>query len=237
MFEVIGKYNRAVVYAVTMDPQSYAQILRMCNTRELADSTIRMMPDTHASAGCTVGTSLTYTDRVNPSYVGDDIGCGMQAWRLHDRDLDLPALDAAVRELIPTGPRIREHADPRLRNVPLKDLCCYETIRRDTVGRSLGTLGGGNHFIEAARASDGALWLIVHSGSRRLGRDVAGAHRIRAYLSACGIDPAEALRKKIRPCEVKASFSPSDSSFRDACSTNTCTICGSPSAMPTKAGA
>ena len=210
MFEVVGKYNRAVVYATTMDPQSYAQILRMCNVKELQDSAIRMMPDTHASAGCTVGTSLTYTDHVNPSYVGDDIGCGMQVWRLHERELDLPSLDAAVRERIPAGPRIRDRADPRMKEVPVKELFCFDTLRHDTVARSLGTLGGGNHFIEVARGSDGALWLVVHSGSRRLGRDVAGAHRIRAYLAACGIDPEEAKRKKLRPCEIKAPFSMND---------------------------
>jgi len=210
MFEVVGKYNRAIVYAMTMDPQSYAQILRMCNTKELQGSAIRMMPDTHASAGCTVGTSLTYTDAVNPSYVGDDIGCGMNVWRLRERDIDLPALDAAIRELIPTGPRIHAHRNPRMRVVPVRDLYCYDTVRHDTVGRSLGTLGGGNHFIEVARGGDGALWLIVHSGSRRLGRDVAGAHRIRAYFAACGIDPEEAKRKKMRPCEVKAPFSMDD---------------------------
>lgn len=207
MFEIVGRYNRATVYAEMVDKDSFAQILRMCNNEKLKGSRIRMMPDTHASAGCTVGTSLTFDDRVNPSFVGDDIGCGMQVCELADRNIDFAELDRTIRESIPSGPRIFDHAISQIKNVPLDSLHCFDFIRYDTVKRSFGTLGGGNHFIEVDKAADGRLYLVIHSGSRRLGRDVAGFHNAAAFFCACGIDPKEAARKKLRPGEIKSGCS------------------------------
>lgn len=207
MFEIVGRYNRSTVYAEMVDKDSFAQILRMCNNEKLKGSRIRMMPDTHASAGCTVGTSLTFDDRVNPSFVGDDIGCGMQVYELADRNIDFAELDRTIRESIPSGPRIFDHAISQIKNVPLDSLHCFDFIRYDTVKRSFGTLGGGNHFIEVDKAADGRLYLVIHSGSRRLGRDVAGFHNAAAFFCACGIDPKEAARKKLRPGEIKSGCS------------------------------
>ncbi len=207
VFEIVGRYNRATVYAEMVDKDSFAQILRMCNNEKLKGSRIRMMPDTHASAGCTVGTSLTFDDRVNPSFVGDDIGCGMQVYELADRNNDFAELDRTIRESIPSGPRIFDHAISQIKNVPLDSLHCFDFIRYDTVKRSFGTLGGGNHFIEVDKAADGRLYLVIHSGSRRLGRDVAGFHNAAAFFCACGIDPKEAARKKLRPGEIKSGCS------------------------------
>lgn len=207
MFEIVGRYNRATVYAEMVDKDSFAQILRMCNNEKLKGSRIRMMPDTHASAGCTVGTSLTFDDRVNPSFVGDDIGCGMQVYELADRNIDFAELDRTIRESIPSGPRIFDHAISQIKNVPLDSLHCFDFIRYDTVKRSFGTLGGGNHFIEVDKAADGRLYLVIHSGSRRLGRDVAGFHNAAAFFCACGIDPKEAARKKLRPGDIKSGCS------------------------------
>ena len=209
MFEIIGKYNRATVYAQMVDKDSCAQILRMCNNEKLKGSRIRMMPDTHASAGCTVGTSLTFDEWVSPSFVGDDIGCGMLVYELAERELDFAELDRVIRESIPSGPRIFDHAISRVKDIdiPLKNLHCFDFIRHDTVRRSFGTLGGGNHFIEVDKAADGRLYLLIHSGSRRLGRDVASFHKVAAFFYACGIDPKEAARKKLRPCEIKSGYS------------------------------
>ena len=99
MYDIIGKYNKATVYALSIDAESYAQVLRMCNDEELSDSSIKMMPDMHASEGCTVGTSMTVVDKVNPSYVGSDIGCGMQVYRLKERDMDFAALERFTKSL------------------------------------------------------------------------------------------------------------------------------------------
>ena len=210
MFDVIGKHNKAVIYANTVDAESYAQVLRMCNLPELQGSQIRMMPDMHASEGCTVGTSMTVGARVNPAFVGGDIGCGMQVFRLEEETVDLPALDRAIRLYIPAGAAIFDHALPALSRVPWKKLHCAEHIRKETVMRSFGTLGGGNHFVELDRDGEGRLYLVIHSGSRRLGRDVALYHQIEAFFDTLGISPEEVAKKKLRPSSVQSRLHPSE---------------------------
>ena len=204
MYDAIGKYNRATIYAETVDSDSYAQVLRMCNVEELKGSKIRMMPDMHASAGCTVGTSMTVDGLVNPSYVGSDIGCGMQVYILEDESVDFARLDEVIRTYIPSGGAIYERSHPSIKAIPLKDLYCYETIRKDTVMRSIGTLGGGNHFIEVDRSLDGKHYLVIHSGSRRLGKDVALYHQKMAFFIEHGISPEEVARKKMKTSDVKS---------------------------------
>lgn len=113
MFEIIGKYNKAKVYATTVDNGSYAQVLKMCNMEKLKNSKIAMMPDMHAAEGCTVGTSLTIDEYVNPAFVGGDIGCGMQVFRLSDSAIDFTKLDECIREKIPSGAKIYEKACPQ----------------------------------------------------------------------------------------------------------------------------
>ena len=210
MFEIIGKYNRATVYAATVDSEAYAQVLRMCNREELRDSRIRMMPDMHAAEGCTVGTSMTVGDRVNPAYVGGDIGCGMQVYRLDTPSVDLPRLDEAIRGCVPSGAAIFPSPNGAVHRVPLEKLRCYESISHQLVSRSFGTLGGGNHFIELEQGLNGALYLVIHSGSRRLGRDVALYHQAAAFFAALGMDEGEVRRKRLKPADIKTTLRPED---------------------------
>ncbi len=210
MFEVTGKYNKAMIYASYVDSASYAQVLRMCNMEELKDSKICMMPDMHAAEGCTVGTSMTIGERVNPSFVGGDIGCGMQVFKLGDKNVDLPLLDFCIREKIPSGAKIYDSSPRAVRDIPLKELYCYKYIRTDTVLISFGTLGGGNHFIEMARDYEDALYLIIHSGSRRLGRDVAMYHQKQAFFQQHGVDSCEAEKRKLKITDIKSTVHPSD---------------------------
>ena len=208
MYDVIGRYNTATIYALHVDSESYAQVLRMCNIRELQGSRIRMMPDMHASEGCTVGTSMTVTDKVNPAYVGGDIGCGMQVYRLRERAIDFAALDAAIRAHVPAGAAIHEHALSAMRHVPLEELYSRHALRERTVRLSLGTLGGGNHFIEVDRDLEGNLYLVIHSGSRRLGRDVASYHQHVAFFTTHGYTPEEVAKRKLRVCDVQSRLHP-----------------------------
>ncbi len=210
MFEVTGKYNKAMIYASTMDSASYAQVLRMCNMEELQDSRIAMMPDMHASEGCTVGTSMTIGKRVNPAFVGGDIGCGMQIYQLANETIDFSALDACIREKIPSGAKIHGSSVAGVRAIPLESLYCYDYLRHETVLKSFGTLGGGNHFIEMSRGTDEKLYLIIHSGSRRLGRDVALYHQVQAFFERHGIDSAEAKKKKLKVSDIKSRLHPND---------------------------
>lgn len=204
MFEIIGKHNKAAVYAKSVDDESYSQVLSMCNTEELAGSRIRMMPDMHAAEGCTVGTSMTVADSVNPSYVGSDIGCGMQVYKIGGADMDFAELDSCIRTYIPSGAAVRERSASEIKQVPLKELHCLSALRTDTVKRSFGTLGGGNHFIEIDRSIDGYYYLVIHSGSRRLGKDIALYYQKTAYFASHGILPEEAFRKKLRISDVKS---------------------------------
>lgn len=206
MFEISGKYNKAKIYATTVDNASYAQVLRMCNMEKLQSSSIAMMPDMHAAEGCTVGTSMTIDEYVNPSFVGGDIGCGMEVFRLSDSVVDFPTLDRCIREKIPSGASIHERSVFDGHDVPLESLHCYDYIRHETVLRSFGTLGGGNHFIEMAKGTDDKLYLIIHSGSRRLGRDVAEYYQLEAFFQQHGIDSQEARRKKIRAADIKSTI-------------------------------
>jgi len=209
MFEVTGKYNKAMIYASTVDSASYAQVLRMCNTEALQGAKICMMPDMHAAEGCTVGTSMTVGERVNPAYVGGDIGCGMQVWMLEEESADYARLDEVIREKIPSGAEIQQKSLPALRSLPLDALYC-DRMRKDIVLRSFGTLGGGNHFIEMAKDARGRLCLIVHSGSRRLGRDVAMYHQVMAFFEQHGISREEAVRKKLQPGQIRSPIRPGD---------------------------
>lgn len=197
MFEIRGKYNTAIVYAGRTDQESVAQVMTMCNTPYLADSRIRMMPDMHAAEGCTVGTSMTITGRANPAWVGGDIGCGMQVYKLQEREIDFAALDSVIRSEIPSGAAIFPTENKAVRALKLNELICYEWIRHKTVDASLGTLGGGNHFIEMDRDTNGALYLVIHSGSRRLGRDVATYWQNEAFCQTNGFEPKLFARRKV----------------------------------------
>lgn len=210
MFEIIGKHNRATVYAASVDADSYAQVLHMCNSEELRDARIRMMPDMHAAEGCTVGTSITVGKSINPSFVGGDIGCGMQVFRLAAKAVDLPCLDEIIRARIPSGAAIHLHPSNGIQNIPLDSLYCSASIAHALVARSFGTLGGGNHFIELDQGLDGTLYLVIHSGSRRLGRDVALYHQAAAFFIHAGIDEGEVKRKRLKPSDIKTTFRAED---------------------------
>ena len=170
MIEIQGKYNKALCYTDTLDAGAYAQILSVCNEEAFADAKIRIMPDVHAGKGCTIGTTMTITDKVVPNMVGVDIGCGMYTVCLGEVDIDLEKFDEAAHT-IPSGRNVWDH---RLERFDLTQLRCFRDLK-DTkrLERSLGTLGGGNHFIEIDVGEDGQKYLVIHSGSRNLGTQVA----------------------------------------------------------------
>lgn len=170
MIEIIGKYNTAVCYTNELEPAAYAQIEAVCNEEAFAESKIRIMPDVHAGKGCTIGTTMTIVDKVVPNMVGVDIGCGMYTVSLGKVDIDFEKLDEAAH-FIPCG---RDVWESRQERFDLTVLHCYRNLRDSKrLERSLGTLGGGNHFIEIDADADGNKYLIIHSGSRNLGTQIA----------------------------------------------------------------
>lgn len=170
MFEIKGKINTAICYAKVVEDEAIEQIRRMCDYDFTENSRIRIMPDVHAGKGCTIGTTMTVTDKVVPNIVGVDIGCGMYTVNLGKGDIDLARLDEAAH-FVPSGMNIWEG---RQEKFDLQELRCYRSLKNTKwLERSLGTLGGGNHFIEVDRASDGTNYLVIHTGSRNLGKQVA----------------------------------------------------------------
>ena len=170
MFEIKGKKNTAICYAKVVDERAIEQIQTMCDYALTEQSRIRIMPDVHAGKGCTVGTTMTIDEKVCPNIVGVDIGCGMYTVKLTAQEIDFEKVDA-VAHAIPSGMNVW---DGRQERFELAELICYRRLH-DTkrLECSLGTLGGGNHFIEIDQATDGTFYLIIHSGSRNLGKQVA----------------------------------------------------------------
>ena len=170
MLEIKGIINTAICYATVIEDEAKEQIRRMCDYELTENSRIRIMPDVHAGKGCTIGTTMTVKDKVCPNIVGVDIGCGMYTLKLAERELDFEKIDEACH-YIPSGKNVWEGRQERF---DLTNLRCHRSLK-DTkrLERSLGTLGGGNHFIEIDQAKDGTYYLVIHSGSRNLGKQVA----------------------------------------------------------------
>lgn len=170
MFEIAGKENTAICYAKVVEEEAIEQIRRMCDYEFTSGSKIRIMPDVHAGKGCTIGTTMTVTDKAVPNIVGVDIGCGMYTVKLKQTEIDFLKLDEAAH-FIPSGMHIWEGRQERFN---LEELCCYRSLKNTKwLERSIGTLGGGNHFIEVDQAQDGTKYLVIHTGSRNLGKQVA----------------------------------------------------------------
>lgn len=192
MIEVRGKYNTAKIFTDVVDEASIAQVIELCNQSFAEGSHIRLMPDIHAGVGCTVGTTMTITDKVVPNLVGVDIGCGMETIRIAERELDLEKLDSLIYKTIPSGFEIRKSPHRYSSKIDLNKLYCANKVDLYRAAKSIGTLGGGNHFIEADRDDDGNIYIVIHSGSRRLGLEVAKYYQEEGYRVLNSSDEASA---------------------------------------------
>lgn len=187
MLELKGKYNTAKIFTDVIDEASISQIMFLLNQEFVFGSKIRLMPDVHAGSGCTIGTTMTIRDKVVPNLAGVDIGCGMECVELREREIDLEKLDQVIHEKIPAGFQVRDRIHHNYYHCTLDKLRCIHHINVDRAEKSLGTLGGGNHFIEANRDENGTIYLVVHTGSRHLGLEVAQYYQTEGYraLNSC----------------------------------------------------
>lgn len=169
------------IFAESVDGVVINQIYTIMAQPPFADAKIRIMPDTHIGTGCVVGFTSTMGNKVIPNIIGVDIGCGMLTVPLGKIDIDLKALDEFIIKTIPTGGNLRsQYSEVDL----IKTLRCFSDLDDlDRIYRSLGTLGGGNHFIEIDTDEDGEKYLIIHTGSRNLGLQVAKIYQKRAVLA------------------------------------------------------
>lgn len=185
MIEINGQYNNAKIFTDNLEASAESAIKAFCNQPHSKDSKIRIMPDVHAGKGCTIGTTMTITDKIVPNIVGVDIGCGMLTVILKEKRINLPELDSFIRKNIPYGREVRERSHRSHGRLDVYDLRCVKKIDIRRAKESIGTLGGGNHFVEVDKDEDGTLYLVIHTGSRNLGLRVAEYYQNKAY-NACG---------------------------------------------------
>ena len=178
MITIYGKYTNAIVYTVenelyALEDYARKQLQMICNHPSSEGSSVRVMPDVHPGKVGTIGLTMTVGNSILPSLVGVDIGCGMTMAKVKTKGLQFQQLDSVIRDKVPVGPRIREKEHKYAERIDLSELRCYKGINARKANRSVGTLGGGNHFIEVDKDDEGNLYLVVHSGSRHLGMEVA----------------------------------------------------------------
>lgn len=183
MIELRGKYNTAKIYTDNVDNATIGQVTALLNQKSLEGSSIRIMPDCHAGKGCVIGTTMTITDKVIPNLVGVDIACGMLTTKLNTKRIELPKLDSVINKNIPSGFSIRDKEHKYCNSIDLSMLKCAKAVNLDRAYKSIGTLGGGNHFIEVDTSSNGELYLIIHTGSRNLGKQIAEFYQDLAWQS------------------------------------------------------
>lgn len=186
MLTINGKHNTAIVYTNDIEDTAHEQLEAVCDAPYLADCKVRVMPDVHAGKGCTIGTTMTIHGKVVPNMVGVDIGCGMYTVKLEDKSIDFNELDATIRKHIPSGRAVRSDVHQFAEQVDLNELQMASMCDIDRAYRSIGSLGGGNHFIEVDKDNDVHLYLVIHSGSRHLGVQVADYYQDAAYWQLSG---------------------------------------------------
>lgn len=181
MIKVKGKYQEAIIYADIVYDNMIDQIKKLLDLEIMTDAQIRIMPDCHSGVGCVIGTTMTIKDKVIPNLVGVDIGCGMLCVKLGKINVDFKSLDEYIHYNIPAGMNVNEEEVSS--NVNIEDLRCFNELKRVSyLKKSLGSLGGGNHFIEIDINENNEYFLIIHSGSRNLGLQVANIYQNKAIL-------------------------------------------------------
>lgn len=198
MIELKGKYSTAKIFTDVVDQESISQVMGILNLESLKDTQIRMMPDIHAGKGCTVGTTITLKDKVIPNLTGVDIGCGMFLIKINEKSVDLEKLDKVITEQVPSGFSIHDEPLPEAETFDFSGFRCPVNI--ENAKKSLGSLGGGNHFCELNKDDEGNLYLVVHSGSRHLGLEVCNYYQDLAYHDCNGSskDEIDSLIKNLK---------------------------------------
>jgi RNA-splicing ligase RtcB len=176
VMEIKGKYSYAKVFTDNVEKEGIDQIKDLCDQPFTEGCKVRIMPDTHVGMGCVIGFTADLGDKVIPNIVGVDIGCGMLTVELNNIEIDVESLDEIIRKYIPSGKNT--HEGRMVKFEKLKELHCYRSLKNTKrIERSIGTLGGGNHFIEVGKDHEGKNYLVIHSGSRNLGTQVASYYQ------------------------------------------------------------
>lgn len=184
------------IFTENVDYEAINQIYTLAKQPAFQDCKIRIMPDVHTGKGCVIGFTADLGDKVIPNIVGVDIGCGMFTIKLGKIDIDFEKLDNIIRQKVPSGKNV--HDVCQIRFDKLQQLKCYRKLKNSKrLERSIGTLGGGNHFIEVDTDTDGCKYLIIHSGSRNLGKQVAEYYQNLAIELMQGKDKLYEMQEKL----------------------------------------
>lgn len=182
MIEIKGRYTEAKIYAETALPSAIDQIQELTNQAFMTGTKVRIMPDYHAGKGCVIGTTIHLQERVVPNLVGVDVGCGVFVAQLDVTTVNYEKLDAIIRTYVPSGQEVHKELSPDRHFLAFKGKQFKATgLKDEYTNLSLGTLGGGNHFIELAKDEENQYYLLIHTGSRYIGAKVANWHQKRAY--------------------------------------------------------
>ena len=215
MIELRGRYNTAKVFTNNIEEQATSQIIELLNQEAFKDSKVRIMPDTHAGKGCVIGFTANLKNKAIPNLVGVDIGCGMFAVKLGDVKIKFEELDKFIRHNIPHGNKVNKKVQLRVDKNFHDRIAEISKRTNSNLNRnllSIGSLGGGNHFIEINQDKYGEKWLVIHSGSRNFGHRIATYHQKRAieycsrqvrYISDEKNEKMGLLKKQNRDSEIK----------------------------------
>lgn len=170
-----------LIFAKTLEKEALEQVKKLINFEPYLDAKFRIMPDAHLGKGCTIGTTMTITDKITPNMVGVDIGCGMLTVKLKAKEINFKELDKVIKAEIPSGFKVHKKAK---KDFDFSSLRCQNHVDIERALLSIGTLGGGNHFIEVGKSKAGDIYLVIHSGSRKLGSDICNYYQKKAIRHA-----------------------------------------------------
>ncbi len=220
--KIKGKFNNAEVFTEVIEDKAIEQVQAMCDFEAFKGCSIKIMPDVHSGAGCTIGTTMTIKDKIVPNMVGVDIGCGMEVVQIKEKEIDFAKLDNIIKKYIPYGFGINKKMHKFNEQVNLEELKCKDFVNIKNAKLSLGSLGGGNHFIEVDKDEEGNNFIVIHSGSRHLGKEVAEFYqkkaieqRKQAYSNFLN-EQIEKLKKAGKEQEISAFVKKANSTLKNA---------------------
>ena len=217
------------IFTENIEHEALNQIYTLVKQPAFSDCKIRIMPDVHAGAGCVIGFTADLGEKVIPNIVGVDIGCGMLTTNLGNIDIDFERLDNIIREYVPSGRKVHEEENLSVASDIIEKLHCKEQLKNiDWMKRSCGTLGGGNHFIEVDKDSKNNKYLIIHSGSRNIGKQVAEIYQQMAIDDISGKSnfkqDSEKLIAEYKKCKREREISNAIKELKQSYKTNTTKI-------------
>ena len=220
--KIKGMFNKAEIFTEVIEDKAIEQVQAMCDFEAFKGCSIKIMPDVHSGMGCTIGTTMTIKDKVVPNMVGVDIGCGMEVVQIKEQEINFAKLDNIIRKLIPYGFGINKKMHKFNEQVNLEELKCKDFVNIKNAKLSLGSLGGGNHFIEVDVDEDGNKYIVIHSGSRHLGKEVAEYYqkmaieqRAQAFTNFLN-KQIQKLKKQGKEQEISAFVKQANSTLKNA---------------------